>query len=303
MIVAVIVTYNGERWITGALESLGACDAVETIIVVDNGSTDSTRMKVADFPKALLIPNSINVGFGKANNEGIRKALRHGAAHVLLLNQDARVAPDAASLLLKAMAGHPEYGILSPVHMTYDGSAIDSRFLSYLSANPQIVSDIFLRKTEEVYEIPFVNAAAWLISRPTLEKAGGFDPLFFVYGEDHDYCRRTRYHGFKIGIVPSSLAYHFHRVADGESELDLPGLVNWQYSSLIYDLKRPERAFARNCAGLASRYIRESFQRILLRDFRGVAATQIASAKCIAKLPKIGQSYLKSKTQGSHWLD
>src|SRR5690606_31512456 len=55
---------------------------------------------------------------------------------------------------------------------------------------------------------PFVNAAGWLLSRNILENIGGFDPIFFHYGEDDNYCQRAQYHGFKIGIVPNAFLLH-----------------------------------------------------------------------------------------------
>jgi len=51
-------------------------------------------------------------------------------------------------------------------------------------------------------------AAFWLISAECLMKVGVFDPIFFHYGEDGDYLSRVRFHGFKIGVVMDSIAYH-----------------------------------------------------------------------------------------------
>ena len=61
---------------------------------------------------------------------------------------------------------------------------------------------------DDVYEIKFVNAAAWLISRNCIETVGGFNPLFFLYGEDNDYLTRVKYHKFKVGVYPDANIYH-----------------------------------------------------------------------------------------------
>ena len=53
-----------------------------------------------------------------------------------------------------------------------------------------------------------VNAAAWLIPKKTLEIVGGFSPLFFLYGEDDNYCQRVKFHNLKIGICPGSYIKH-----------------------------------------------------------------------------------------------
>jgi len=57
-------------------------------------------------------------------------------------------------------------------------------------------------------KVPFVNAVAWLISRECLETIGGFDPLFFHYGEDDNYSQRVIYHGFKIGVLLKVFVIH-----------------------------------------------------------------------------------------------
>jgi GT2 family glycosyltransferase len=302
MICAVIVTYNGERWIEAAVKSLGASESVSHILVVDNCSSDSTRKKLADLPKTLLIAKSRNIGFGRANNEGIGEALRRGADSILLLNQDARISPDNLAILEDALIRNPEYGIVSPVHLSYNGTNIDPYFISYMATEPAIISDIYHRRTKTIYEVPFVNAAAWLVSRRVFEKAGGFDPLFFLYGEDSDYCRRIRHHGFKLGIVPSATVHHEHMVKD-KTTLSLQNRINWQYSGLICNLKMPKRGFFRNFAGIISECTREGVQAILVRDMKGCIATMLAATKCFAKLATIRRHYVQSKMEGPHWLD
>ena len=59
-----------------------------------------------------------------------------------------------------------------------------------------------------VYDLPFVNAAGWLISKECLMTVGGFDPMFFHYGEDDNYCQRVLFHEFKIGVLPNALMVH-----------------------------------------------------------------------------------------------
>ena len=77
-----------------------------------------------------LLPQTLNLGFGRANNLGIRAALDDGARRVLLLNQDACVLPDTIGRLASCSEAHPEYGILSPAHLYGAGEAFDPTALS-----------------------------------------------------------------------------------------------------------------------------------------------------------------------------
>lgn len=204
----VIVSYNGMAWLDMCLKS---CSNYP-VIVVDNASTDETVSFIeTNYPNVILLKQSVNLGFGQANNIGIRYALDQGAEHVFLLNQDAYLQEGSVEALLAVQKENPNYGILSPIHLNGNGNQLDRKFSNYVAyrKNPHFHSDFVLRKPlRDVYDVPFVNAAGWLLSRNLLDTIGGFDPLFYHYGEDDNYCQRALYHNFKIGIVPISFLLH-----------------------------------------------------------------------------------------------
>lgn len=202
----VIVTFNGMKWIEQCLKSIVNQSEV---IVVDNNSSDETlNIIINNFPTVVVLPQAENFGFGVANNLGISYAIKNGADAVFLLNQDAFAQPGCVFNLIEASEKNPDYGIISPVHLNGDGSALDFTFqkITYMS---KIISDlIFSKRSEEIYEFNFVNAAAWFLPKKTLMTVGGFDPIFFLYGEDDNYCQRVIYHGYKIGITINSVIFH-----------------------------------------------------------------------------------------------
>lgn len=204
----IIVTYNGMQWLDHCLKSC----ASYPVIIVDNASTDETVSFIeTNYPKVILLKQSENLGFGKANNIGIRYALDQDADHVFLLNQDAFLVDNVLEELMVFQNNNPDYGILSPIHTTSDRTKLDKRFSNFMlkEKSGQFYSDFVLgNKLAPVYEVPFVNAAAWLLSRKCLETVGGFDPLFFHYGEDDNYCQRVLYHELKIGILPQCYIIH-----------------------------------------------------------------------------------------------
>lgn len=204
----IIVTYNGMAWLKPCLES---CEGYK-IVVVDNNSSDDTVAYIEKhYPEVKLFPQQKNLGFGQANNLGISYALKQGADYVYLLNQDAYLGEGCLESLLTAHKQNPEYGVLSPIHTNAEKNRLDRGFSNYLSydLNRDFFSDFVLDNSKkEVYEVPFVNAAGWLIPKKCLQTVGGFDPIFFHYGEDDNYCQRVRYHRFKIGVVPTSFMVH-----------------------------------------------------------------------------------------------
>jgi GT2 family glycosyltransferase len=236
------------KWIDACLQSLLASEYPLQVIVVDNNSADGTVAHVRErYPEVRVIANADNRGFGRANNQGIRAALDMGAEYVFLLNQDATVEPDTVGKLVQAHGANPEFGVISPVHLNGEGSGLDHNFEQYclstaidrssfqVSLNPESPQDAnrsvnkldfdFARDSDKdgaaegtnahpssqnVTELHFINAAAWLITRACIEQIGGFHPVFFMYGEDHEFLTRASHAGFRSGVLTGAFIRH-HR--------------------------------------------------------------------------------------------
>ncbi|MFY7814443.1 MAG: glycosyltransferase family 2 protein [Chryseobacterium taeanense] len=211
MVKIIIVNYNSGKWIARCLSSIHKAGLINHAIIVDNASTDNSVPFIEqNFPQADIIKLSTNLGFGQANNIGIKKAYEQGSDYAFLMNQDVYIEPFTIDTLIKIAELHPDFGILSPMHLNGNGLELDFSFSNYIVPLNcrKLYSDIFLQKLASLYEISFVNAAAWLLTRNCIEKVGGFNPSFYHYGEDDNYCQRVLFHGFKIGVVPESIIYH-----------------------------------------------------------------------------------------------
>jgi GT2 family glycosyltransferase len=299
---AVIVTHNGAPWISRAVESLRRSTVPVRIVIADNASTDGT---LGAFPSAedttvLRLPS--NRGFGPANNEAIRHALSRGAEFVFLLNQDADADPDTVERLAGLMASNDGYGILSPLHLTCSGDGVDPQFLAYAGGSRALVSDALRGTLADVYEVEFANAAAWLVRRRVFETVGGFDPLFFMYGEDNDFCRRARFHGFRIGIAPKVRIRHWHGGAAGAPATwdRMTGRLRLQ---AIQMLKRPDRGFARNIPGLCITWLRLFLHACIECDGMQAAAVGWSLLHTAARLPAIRSHHGLCRKPGLWWLE
>ncbi|RKT00011.1 glycosyltransferase family 2 protein [Flavobacterium sp. 123] len=211
-IYTIIVTYNGMKWIEECLNSILNSSIPVFIIVVDNYSTDGTIKFIKEnFSKIILLQQNENLGFGKANNIGISYALKHNADFVFLLNQDAFVDKNTIEKLIKVSFNKPEFGILSPIQLDYSGKLLENYFFKFMAddSSRTFYSDFVINnELKEIYDINFIQAAAWLLPTSTIKKIGGFDPLFYHYGEDDNYCQRARFHQIKIGVVPKAFIRH-----------------------------------------------------------------------------------------------
>lgn len=203
-ILVITVTYNAMKWVDRCFGSLRNSRHPVDVFVVDNGSSDGTAEYIRNhFPEVMLHCSGENYGFGKANNIGLEYALANGYDYVYLLNQDAWVFPDTFDRLLEAHDAHPEYGILSPVQMTASMERPDPRFKVKC-----LDKELSAYESGRIYDVDFVMAAHWLVSRRCILSTGGFSPAFRHYGEDDNFIHRALWKGYKIGFLAGTYAVH-----------------------------------------------------------------------------------------------
>lgn len=210
-VLVIVVTYNAMQWIKRCFDSIFSSSIPLDAFVVDNGSIDGSQDFLKSFyPNIKFFQSDTNLGFGRANNIGLRYALDNGYDYVYLLNQDAWLMPNTIEILIGVHKANPFYGILSPLQMQANMLRLDENFkLCCLGkSNDNVWEDCFLGRRSDVFSVSYIMAAHWLISRDCLKKVGGFSPTFPHYGEDNNYANRTLYHEFAIGVVPNAVAVH-----------------------------------------------------------------------------------------------
>ena len=276
-ILVVIVLHEAAEWVEFCLAPLVGAEFLD-IVCVDNASSDETVSKLLkDFPSITLICSEENLGFGRANNLGIDNSLRDNHQHIFLLNQDARIAPEAILELAEIQSNNPSFGVVSPLHFTRTEEDLDPLFSSYLSSDvtPQLLSDLLLRKTPApVYATKFVNAALWLISSDCLSRVGVFDPRFPHYSEDDDYVRRVRIAGFLVGICPGVMAEHVRGYGSGGRTAQFyRSAESRSYSNALLKMKYGNRGRATQFLDVLRAGAIDFFKSTLHVDPRGAAVS------------------------------
>jgi len=213
-IYAIIVTHNGMQWYDRCFHSLQQSEVPVQIIVIDNASSDETVNYIKKkYPEIILIDAKENLGFAKANNLGLKYALEHAADYVFLLNQDAWLnQTNTISALIEQSKSNSDYAVLSPLQLYGSANKIEQEVLMYFArnakSNDDFISDLYFNRLKDLYTIPYACAVCWLLPISTVKNIGGFDPLFYHYGEDDNYIQRVKYWGCKIGICPKVSISH-----------------------------------------------------------------------------------------------
>jgi N-acetylglucosaminyl-diphospho-decaprenol L-rhamnosyltransferase len=189
------------------------------VLIVDNASRDdSVTLIRRKYPTAILIENSINVGFGRANNQAVQLAR---GRYILLLNTDAFVSPDTLSKSVTFMDSHPDCGVLGVKLVSEDGTLQPScrnfptPWNTFLLATG--FDQVFLRfasKDHRSEEHSAARACDWvpgcyyLTRRSVVDQIGLFDPRYFLYFEEVDHCRRVHQAGWKVIYYPDTQVIH-----------------------------------------------------------------------------------------------
>jgi GT2 family glycosyltransferase len=207
----VIPFYNGDKYIGACLKSLscGSCASAEKFVV--NNSDKSTRIHeiAAHYENVSVIDTRHRIGFGRACNQGAEIAIKGGAEFIIFLNQDSIAHDDLVLELISAFETSPELAISAPILYNYNFSSIDKHFIShYLSMCPNLFLDALNRDVKDRYNLDAVTGACLAIRSDFITRYGLFDPLYFMYFEDDDLCRRVKLLNYDIAIVPKAKIGH-----------------------------------------------------------------------------------------------
>ena len=228
----IIVNWNTKKLLDRCLTSIfkftSALDF--EVSVVDNGSEDGSQALVKQkFPQVKLIPNKDNLGFTKANNQGIKIAK---GEYVLLLNSDTYLIENSLKKLVDNAKNLDNLGALGPQLLNEDQTIQQSAgffphlpqvlyWMCFLDDLPggiilkpyHIDHDSFYQKDRQV---DWVTGAAILVPRRVIGKIGGLDENIFMYGEEVDWCYRIKQQKFKVFYSPATKIIHIGRGSTGK---------------------------------------------------------------------------------------
>lgn len=242
----ILLSRNTCQQTAEAIESvLSSADRLtKEILVIDNASTDETPAVLpGKFPTIRYTHVERNLGFARGVNFGARDAK---GEFLLLLNSDARLAPDALGLAVEWMRANPQCGIAGAQLFHADGRKQNS-IANFPSLATELLNKFLLRAIwpqrfpgkEQDFRAPIevesVIGAFFLVRRSVWETLGGMDERFFFFFEETDFCLRARGAGFATAHLPQVHVWH----AQGQTaKRDLPAArIEFWRSRYIYFAK------------------------------------------------------------------
>jgi len=226
----IIVNYNTRDILRDCLNNLKDIYADFEVLVVDNASNDgSAQMVKNDFKWVRLIENEQNKGLANANNLGYSFA---AGEYLLYLGSDAFPTKNTIKGIIDFMDANNKIGISTCKLVLRDGT-IDmdahrgfptpwASFTHFTGLNKLFPKSKLLNKyflgfhTMDVpHEIDMCISHFMLIRRTVFDTVEKWDEDFFLYGEDVDFCYRTKKAGWKIMYLPQFETLHYKGASVG----------------------------------------------------------------------------------------
>jgi GT2 family glycosyltransferase len=226
LVVTVIPNWNLKQDLAECLDSLAASTYPQhLVVVVDNGSTDGSQAFLKEnYPWVHLISLVENLGYAAALNEGIAYARQMGAGYVFALNNDTIVQSDVLSRLVSVLASDRTIGILAPKVLIHGSRppmmlSLGERRCRWLPV-PVRVGARWIDRPDlnGLMEFDYVTGCAMLIPEHIFTEVGLFDPTYFMYYEDADFCRRVQQNGFRIVRDASVIVLHKHGLSSSKDK-------------------------------------------------------------------------------------
>lgn len=213
---AIVPTYNRWSYLRVSVEALLAqTRTVDTVLVVDNASTDETAERLrSEFPSVEVLRLEKNIGSAGGYCEGVRWAWARGFGRIWFVDDDSRLAEDALEILL----AHPGRQVVGPIRLwESDGTFAGLPAMRWDMRNPFLTFDgartplsVRYPTYDSLPECVDVFDMAWegmLVPREAVKAAGLPSPGYWTQAEDTDYSFRLRAAGFKLQMLRAARIY------------------------------------------------------------------------------------------------
>jgi hypothetical protein len=240
-----ILNRNGKRWLPPLYDSIrGNGYRNVCVYLVENASNDgSVKTTLERYPEVTVIGMPKNMGYCMAYNLAMPYAFSDGCDWVIWANNDILLEPDCLGELARAAQRDPRIGVLGPTFLAWDGEGPNYYMLGN---HPQAIPAMKSPSPEPI-DVDWVEGSFLMVSRHCIETVGPLDPYLYFYWEEADFCRRARYRGFRVVLIPNAVARHYAGgwSAGDPHNIDAANVLKTR-NYYIYQLANPFQNFLLN---------------------------------------------------------
>lgn len=225
--VSVLITvYNARELVINLIRSIyrHTIGVSFEIVVVDDGSTDNLTILRSMFPAVNIVVLPENVGYVRANNEGLRWCR---GKYILLLNSDIVLVNNAIERMFSFMESEEE-AVICGGRLKDQVSYGDEPSLLQAFSNAFFLNRLFkglpnngvIDTAGKTREVGYICGADMMVSRSLVDQIGLFDERFEAYSEDADLCKRAREFG-RVFFLPVEIVHLGGGVYKGKKRIKL----------------------------------------------------------------------------------
>lgn len=214
-VVAIVLNWNGIEWTRRCIRKLlDSRDVNLRVMVMDNASAGAEAERLSlEFPQCTIVQNGLNYGYAEGNNLGIRAGVDEGADYILILNNDVEVEAETVAALVACAEMMPIAAAVGPIVREPDGNIQSAgAILPPHMGMPHVLKHPL---SQMPYTTGYVSGACILMRSAAVKSIGPFDPAYFLYGEERDWCLRAQRAGWAVLVEPRTAVTHHESTTTG----------------------------------------------------------------------------------------
>jgi GT2 family glycosyltransferase len=292
-----ILNRNGKKWLPGIYDSIrfNVCPNVR-VYLVDNASDDgSVEVTLDRYPEVTILRLPQNLGYCMAYNLAMPYAFADGCEWVIWANNDIKLEPGCLNELAQMATADPRIGILGPAFLAWER---DEPNYYMLGNHPYAIPAVEARSRDPI-DVEWVEGSFLMVSRECVQSVGPLDPYLFFYWEETDFCRRSRFKGWRVVLTPSALARHYAggwSQALEENRITANKLQSRNY--YVYKLVNPFSGFTYNVVDAVHLLLVNIKQCVIEKPSLAFFHLQIFG-KVLANLPTLYRKWARDR-RGEH---
>lgn len=231
MIYLLAINYYSTELIAKLINSISPNQVVEYQIIIVNNSPEDKSIQHLKTDKVVILESGENLGFGKACNLGLNWIYQQNQkAIVWLINPDAYLLPEALKTVPVLFQNHPELSILGTIIYTTNNE-IWFAGGEFSQQNGAIIPKTIDRQNSQIpyLKTDWVSGCSLLINLQKFPICPQFDPEYFLYYEDFDFCQRYAIQGYLIAITNQIGVVHQPSAITGKN-----AFLKFQHSTYSY---------------------------------------------------------------------
>ena len=243
----IVLNYNSSAMTAKLVNTLKEYKLVNKIIVVDNNSTDSSRMDFKNLtsPKIELLFLKENKGYSNGNNYGLKKLYDEEFDVAIVANPDIYISEEDFATLINSLC-NSEYSVLSPIEYDFRWQVVNPQYSKRMDYTDDLLDCFYfgrkinkklgkqIDKNKQIQDVGMLKGSFLAFDLKTFQKVGFFDENVFLYCEERILSKKMEDNNYKMGLITNAKYQHNHKASIVNTYKSSASRIKILYKSRYY---------------------------------------------------------------------